>query len=143
MHANNEVGTIQPSRLAPELPMSTASCFTPTLPSPLARFQLASMSWASIFCRSPATKSMRPKEFGALFVRRCVSIEPLIHGAGHEGGRRAGTESALLAVGLGKACELASDLTPMVRVRTLRDRSPSLLQQNLAILFQPWSEAGG
>jgi cysteine desulfurase len=45
----------------------------------------------------------------------------LIHGAGHEGGRRAGTESALLAVGLGKACELAHDLAPMDRVRTLRD----------------------
>jgi SAM-dependent methyltransferase len=37
-----------------------------------------------------------------LFVRRGVALEPLIHGAGHEGGRRAGTESALLAVGLGK-----------------------------------------
>jgi len=54
-------------------------------------------------------------------VRRGVRLEPLIHGAGHEGGRRAGTESALLAVGLGKACELACDLEPMERVRTLRD----------------------
>src|SRR5207249_11730752 len=48
-------------------------------------------------------------------------VEPLIHGAGHEGGRRAGTESALLAVGLGKACELAHDLEAMDRVRNLRD----------------------
>jgi cysteine desulfurase len=55
-------------------------------------------------------------------VRRGVSLEPLIHGAGHEGGRRAGTESALLAVGLGKACELTRDLTPMARVRPLRKR---------------------
>jgi len=54
-------------------------------------------------------------------VRRGVSLEPLIHGAGHEGGRRAGTESALLAVGLGQACELARDLTPMDRVHALRD----------------------
>ena len=64
---------------------------------------------------------MRPKGVGALFVRRGISLEPLIHGAGHEGGRRAGTESALLAVGLGKACELARDLAPMDRVRVLRD----------------------
>ena len=42
-------------------------------------------------------------------------------GAGHESGRRAGTESALLAVALGKAAELARDLT-MDRVRTLCDR---------------------
>jgi len=45
----------------------------------------------------------------------------LIHGAGHESGRRAGTESALLAAGLGKACDLARDLVPMERVRALRD----------------------
>ena len=64
---------------------------------------------------------MAPSHVGALFVRRGVSLEPLIHGAGHEGGRRAGTESALLAVGLGQACELARDLTPMDRVHTLRD----------------------
>src|SRR5262245_35810707 len=62
-----------------------------------------------------------PKGIGALFVRRGVSLEPLIHGAGHESGRRPGTESALLAVGIGKACELARDLSGMDRVRTLRD----------------------
>src|SRR5262249_34133157 len=66
-------------------------------------------------------KVYAPKGVGALFVRRGVSLEPLIHGAGHEGGRRAGTESALLAVGLGKACEIARDLAPMERVRALRD----------------------
>jgi cysteine desulfurase len=58
---------------------------------------------------------------GALFIRRGISLEPLIHGAGHESGRRAGTESALLAVGLGKATELARDLEAMDLVRTLRD----------------------
>jgi cysteine desulfurase len=62
-------------------------------------------------------------------VRRGVSIEPLIHGAGHEDGRRAGTESALLAVGFGKACELARDLAPMERVRTLCDRFWQALQK--------------
>src|SRR5262249_45970453 len=53
----------------------------------------------------------------------------LIHGAGHEHGRRAGTESALLAVGLGKACELARDLAPIARVRALRDRFWQALQE--------------
>ena len=51
-----------------------------------------------------------------------LQLEPLIHGAGHEQGRRAGTESALLAAGLGAACTLAGDLSPMARVRTLRDK---------------------
>jgi cysteine desulfurase len=74
-------------------------------------------------------KVYAPKGVGALFVRRGVRLEPLIHGAGHEGGRRAGTESALLAVGLGKACELAGDLAPMDRVRSLRDRFWQELQK--------------
>src|SRR5262249_7519498 len=69
------------------------------------------------------------KGVGALFVRRGVSIEPLIHGAGHESGRRAGTESALLAVAPGKACELARDLSAIDRVRALRDRFWQGLQQ--------------
>jgi cysteine desulfurase len=62
-------------------------------------------------------------------VRRGTSLAPLIHGAGHEGGRRAGTESALLAVGLGKACELARNLTAMDGVRVLRDRFWQTLQK--------------
>jgi cysteine desulfurase len=74
-------------------------------------------------------KVYAPKGVGALFVRRVISLEPLIHGAGHESGRRAGTESALLAVGLGKACELAHDLAPMDRVRDLRDHFWKKLQE--------------
>ena len=45
-----------------------------------------------------------------------------IHGAGHESGRRAGTESVLLTSALGEACELASDLSAMSRVQDMRDR---------------------
>ena len=44
-----------------------------------------------------------------------------MHGAGHEGGRRAGTENVLLDVGLGAAAELAGDLTWATDVRELRD----------------------
>ena len=58
-------------------------------------------------------KVYAPKGVGALYVRRGTPLEPLVHGAGHEGGRRAGTESALLAVGIGTACDLARNLAPM------------------------------
>ena len=74
-------------------------------------------------------KLYAPKGVGALYVRRGVDLEPLIHGAGHEHGQRAGTESALLAVGLGAACTLARDLTPMTRVEALRDRFWQALRQ--------------
>src|SRR5690349_14368533 len=62
-----------------------------------------------------------PKGIGAFFVRRGLCLEPIIHGAGHEAGRRAGTETALMAAALGTACELARDLSPMKQVRDLRD----------------------
>jgi cysteine desulfurase len=51
-------------------------------------------------------KLYAPKGIGALYIRNGTPIESFIHGAGHEGGRRAGTENLLLAVALGQACEL-------------------------------------
>jgi cysteine desulfurase len=56
-------------------------------------------------------------------VRRGVTLEPLIHGAGHEGGRRAGTENVPYLVGLGRAAALAARRLPeyQARVGALRD----------------------
>ena len=98
-------------------------------PNPSARFQPTSIELGVDLLSIAGHKVYAPKGVGALFVRRDVSLEPLIHGAGHERGRRAGTESALLAVGLGKACELARDLAPMERVRALRDHFWQELQK--------------
>jgi cysteine desulfurase len=52
-------------------------------------------------------KLYAPKGVGALYIRRGTALDPLIHGAGHEGGRRAGTENVPYAVALGAACALA------------------------------------
>jgi cysteine desulfurase len=129
MHANNEVGTIQPiedcARIAREhsvLFHTDAAQSVGKVPTRVNELGVDLLSIAG-------HKVYAPKGVGALFMRHGVSLEPLIHGAGHEGGRRAGTESALLAVGLGKACELALDLTPMDRVRTLRDHFWQALQE--------------
>jgi cysteine desulfurase len=129
MHANNEVGTIQPiedcARIAHEhgvLFHTDAAQSVGKIPTDVNELSVDLLSIAG-------HKLYAPKGVGALYVRRGVSIEPLIHGAGHEDGRRAGTESALLAVGLGKACELARDLAPMERVRTLCDRFWQALQK--------------
>lgn len=67
-------------------------------------------------------KLYAPKGTGALYVRNGLDLEPLVHGAGHEAGRRAGTESAMLAAALGKACELAAGLGGVEGIRVLRDR---------------------
>jgi cysteine desulfurase len=62
-----------------------------------------------------------PKGIGALYFRDGLRLEPLVHGAGHESGRRAGTENILLDVGLGTACALAENWIRMESVRELRD----------------------
>jgi cysteine desulfurase len=66
-------------------------------------------------------KAYAPKGIGALYVRRGITIEPLIHGAGHESGRRAGTESALLTTALGTACDIAQPWIGRPNLRGLRD----------------------
>ncbi len=122
MHANNEVGTIQPlaevSRITREhgiLLHTDAAQSIGKIPTDVGTLGVDLLTIAG-------HKLYAPKGVGALYIRRGTALEPLIHGAGHEGGRRAGTESALLIVGLGAACDLVRDLEPMHQVRTLRDR---------------------
>ena len=74
-------------------------------------------------------KLYAPKGIGALYIRAGTTLEPLVHGAGHEQGRRAGTESAMLAAALGEACRLARDRSQMASIRGLRNRFWSALQQ--------------
>jgi len=73
-------------------------------------------------------KLYAPKGVGALYVRNGVSLEPLIHGASHESGRRAGTENVLLDVAFGAACDLARTWRGTDSVRELRDLFWDLLQ---------------
>ena len=121
MHANNEVGTIQPieacARIAREhsVPFHTdAAQSAAKIPTSVDELGVELLSIAG-------HKLYAPKGVGALYIRRGSRIEPLIHGAGHESGRRAGTESALLTAGLGAACEIGLDLAWTQRVRELRD----------------------
>jgi cysteine desulfurase len=122
MHANNEVGTIQPiadcARIAREhgIPFHTDAAQTVgKLPTRVDALGVDLLTIAG-------HKLYGPKGVGALYVRQGIGLEPLIHGAGHESGRRAGTESALLTSALGEACALALDLSGVPRIRALRDR---------------------
>jgi cysteine desulfurase len=122
MHANNEVGTVQPieacARIAREhgVPFHTdAAQSAGKIPTSVDNLGVDLLSIAG-------HKLYAPKGVGALYIRKDFRIEPLIHGAGHESGRRAGTESALLTAGLGAACELGMDLAWTRRVRELCDR---------------------
>jgi len=122
MHANNEVGTIQPIEDCARIAREHEVLFHTDAAQSAGKIATDVNALGIDLLSIAGHKLYAPKGVGALFVRRGVSIEPLVHGAGHESGRRAGTESALLAVGLGKACELARNLSPMDGVRALRER---------------------
>jgi cysteine desulfurase len=121
MHANNEVGTIEPIKECARIAREHDILFHTDAAQSVGKIATNVKKLGIDLLSIAGHKVYAPKGIGALFVRRGVSIEPLIHGAGHEAGRRAGTESALLSVGLGKACELARDLGPMDQIRVLRD----------------------
>jgi cysteine desulfurase len=128
MHANNEVGTIQPITASARIAHDHGVLFHTDAAQSVGKISTEVNDLGVDLLSIAGHKVYAPKGVGALFVRRGVSIEPLVHGAGHESGRRAGTESALLAVGLGKACDIARDLTAMEGVRALRDRFWAMLQ---------------
>jgi cysteine desulfurase len=122
MHANNEVGTVQPIDECAQITHAHGALFHTDAAQSVGKISTTVRDLGADLLSIAGHKVYAPKGIGALFVRQGVSLEPLVHGAGHESGRRAGTESAVLAVGLGTACELARDLAPMTRVRSLRDR---------------------
>ena len=122
MHANNEVGTVEPiaeiATIAREAGIPFHTDAAQTVGKIPARVDDLGVDLLSI----AGHKVYAPKGIGALYIRTGTRVEPFVHGAGHESGRRAGTESALLAVGLGAACEGARQWIGMKRVRDLRDR---------------------
>ena len=108
MHANNETGTIQPieeiGKIARkhDIPFhSDAAQSCGKIPVNINRMKVDLLSVAG-------HKMYAPKGVGALYVRRGVRLEKLIHGAGHEHDLRAGTENVASLVGFGKACEIVS-----------------------------------
>jgi cysteine desulfurase len=122
MHANNEVGTIQPiaeiaaiAHAAGALMHTDAAQSVGKVPARVDDLGVDLLSVAG-------HKLYAPKGVGALYVRRATRLEPFMHGAGHESGRRAGTENVLLDVALGAACEVAGRWIGMDAVRALRDR---------------------
>lgn len=107
MHANNEIGTIQPVR---EIAQITREREVPLLVDAVQSVGLLAVDVDDIGCdllALSAHKLYGPKGVGALYVRRGTRVEPLLHGGGQERGLRAGTENVAGIVGLAVALEAA------------------------------------
>jgi cysteine desulfurase len=128
MHANNEVGTIQPveemaafAREHGVLFHMDAAQSAGKIPIDVEGLQVDLLSIAG-------HKLYAPKGVGALYIRDGTRLVPLMHGGGQEAGRRAGTESAALATGLGAACALSEEWLTRKSTLWLRDRFWELLR---------------
>jgi len=133
MHANNEVGTVQPIRDIARTVKEHGALLHTDAAQTLGKVPVDVGDLGVDLLSVAGHKVYAPKGVGALFIRRGVSLEPLLHGAGHENGRRAGTENVPYVVGLGKACELArlSLLAVTEKLTSLRERLWGLLRRGL------------
>jgi cysteine desulfurase len=130
MHANNEVGTIQPiCEIAAIARDHGILCHTDAAQT-VGKIPVDVESLGVDLLSVAGHKLYGPKGVGALFIREGIELASLLHGAGHEAGRRAGTENVLGIVGLGAACELARDWIDDDRTLKLRDEFWQALQKH-------------
>jgi cysteine desulfurase len=129
MHANNEVGTIQPLEEIGQLAAERDICLhtdavqsVGKIPTDVNALGVDSLSLS-------AHKLYGPKGVGALYIRKGTRLENIMQGGGHERGLRSGTENVAGIVGLAKAAELCSEsmASEGQRLTELRDRLAALV----------------
>jgi cysteine desulfurase len=137
MHANNEIGTLQPLKELVEIAHAKGVLFhtdavqsTGKVPVDVKALDVDLLSFSS-------HKIYGPKGMGVLYKKKGVKIDPILYGGGHEKGLRAGTENVTGIVGLGKAAELAlAELAhEEKRLRPLRDRLKKAILEVIPEVF--------
>ncbi|MBN2430935.1 MAG: selenide, water dikinase SelD [Acidobacteria bacterium] len=133
MHANNEVGTLQPlAEIAAVVRPAGALLHTDAAQS-VGKIPVRVDDLGVDLLSVAGHKLYAPKGIGALYLRRGVDVVQLIHGADHEQNLRAGTENVLEIVGLGAACALAAREPErlVAHLRAMRDRLHRQLEDRL------------
>ena len=124
MHANNEIGTIEPIGEIAHIAHDQGIYFHTDAVQTVGKIQIDVKAMDVDLLSLSAHKMYGPKGIGALYVRKGVTIDPLVHGGHHERNRRAGTENVPGIIGLGKAAEIAeAELSANEqKIRYLRDK---------------------
>ncbi len=138
MHANNEVGTIEPIAEIAEIAHRHGALVHADCAQSVGKIPVRVDDLGVDLLSIAGHKLYAPKGIGVLYIRPGVHLEKLMHGANHEQNRRAGTENVIEMVGLGEACELIERNLPQYtqRMKELRDRLESGL-------LEIGSESGG
>jgi len=110
MHSNNEVGTIQDISVLAKIASSCGILFHTDAAQSVGKVRVKVEDLGVDFLTIAGHKFYAPKGIGALYIKSGRKLQPLLHGAGHEHGLRAGTENAAFIVGLGAACMVASEI---------------------------------
>ncbi len=108
MHANNEVGTIQPIKELAGIAHQAGALFHTDAVQAAGKIPLSVKDLGVDMMSMSSHKINGPKGVGALYIRSGLKIAPIIHGGGQESELRSGTENVPGIVGFGKACELAA-----------------------------------
>jgi len=124
MHANNEVGTIEPIAELAEIAHRHGALMHTDAAQSVGKIPVDVDALGVDLLSVAGHKLYAPKGVGALYARSTVRLAKLLYGADHESNRRPGTENVLEVVGLGRACEIAGqDLEKNVaHFRSMRDR---------------------
>ena len=124
MHANNEIGTIEPISEIAKIAHDHGAIFHTDAVQAVGKVPVRMHDQDIDMLSLSGHKFYGRKGIGALVVRKGVRFDPLSHGGHHEGGKRAGTENVPGIVGLGKACEIAQQEMAVdeERIKVLRDK---------------------
>lgn len=123
MLANNETGTIQPIEEISMIARSHGIVFHTDAAQAVGKIEVNANSLGVDLMTIAGHKLYAPKGVGALYIRKGVRLDPLVHGASQEGGLRAGTENVPFIVALGSACRIIREIinSEYERIKRLRD----------------------
>lgn len=120
MHANNEIGTIQPVKEIGRICRERKIPFHTDAVQSFCKIRIDVKDMNIDLLSASSHKLHGPKGVGLLYVREGIDMKPLLHGGGHESGLRSGTENVAGIVGFAKACSLCK--IPDPKIIQLRDR---------------------
>ncbi len=133
MHANNEVGTVEPIQEIGQIAREKGILFHTDAAQSCGKIRVDVNQLNVDLLTMAGHKLYAPKGIGALYIREGIKIDSFIHGSRQEGGLRAGTENVPYTVGLGAACEIARESLAGYQkdIKVLRDRLYGIIESGL------------